>query len=59
VDHRNLNRQVPWLEGVNPTTENLVVAIWHRIEGALPEGVRLARIVLWETPRNSVEYTGE
>jgi 6-pyruvoyltetrahydropterin/6-carboxytetrahydropterin synthase len=59
VDHRNLNRQVPWLEGVNPTTENLVVAIWDRLVDALPEGVRLHRIVLWETPRNSVEYSGE
>lgn len=59
VDHRNLNLEVPWLEGVNPTTENLVVAIWNRMAGALPEGIRLARLVLHETPRNSVEYTGE
>jgi len=58
VDHRNLNLEVPWLEGVNPTTENLVVAIWNRMAGALPEGIRLARLVLHETPRNSVEYTG-
>ncbi len=27
VDHRNLNREVAWLADVNPTTENLVVAI--------------------------------
>ena len=59
LDHRNLNLDVPWLEGVCPTTENLVVAIWERIAPALPEGVRLARLVLWETPRNYVEYTGE
>jgi 6-pyruvoyltetrahydropterin/6-carboxytetrahydropterin synthase len=59
LDHRNLNLEVPWLEGVNPTTENLVVAIWNRMAGSLPEGVRLARLVLHETPRNSVEYTGE
>jgi|APHot6391423262_1040250.scaffolds.fasta_scaffold00818_16 6-pyruvoyltetrahydropterin/6-carboxytetrahydropterin synthase len=58
VDHRNLNLQVPWLKDVNPTTENLVVAVWERIQGGLPEGVRLERIVLWETPRNSVEYSG-
>ena len=58
VDHRNLNLQVPWLKDVNPTTENLVVAVWKRIEGGLPDGVRLERIVLWETPRNSVEYSG-
>jgi 6-pyruvoyltetrahydropterin/6-carboxytetrahydropterin synthase len=59
VDHRNLNLDVPWLTGVNPTSENLVVGIWHRIAPALPAGVRLARLVLWETPRNWVEYTGE
>ena len=59
VDHRNLNLEVPWLEGVNPTTENLVVAIWNRMAESLPEGIRLARLVLHETPRNSVEYTGE
>jgi 6-pyruvoyltetrahydropterin/6-carboxytetrahydropterin synthase len=59
LDHRNLNIEVPWLQGVIPTTENLVVAVWDRLAGTLPEGVRLARIVLHETPRNSVEYTGE
>ncbi len=59
VDHRNLNVEVPWLEGLNPTTENFVVAIWTRLEPLLPSGVRLARLVLWETPRNYVEYEGE
>jgi 6-pyruvoyltetrahydropterin/6-carboxytetrahydropterin synthase len=59
VDHRNLNLEVPWLEGVNPTTENLVVAIWNRLAGTLPDGVRLSRLVLHETPRNAAEYTGE
>jgi 6-pyruvoyltetrahydropterin/6-carboxytetrahydropterin synthase len=58
VDHRNLNLEVPWLSDVNPTTENLVVAIWERLEGELPIGVRLDRVVLRETPRNHVEYTG-
>jgi 6-pyruvoyltetrahydropterin/6-carboxytetrahydropterin synthase len=58
LDHRNLNLEVPWLEGLVPTTENLVVQIWNRIHDRLPEGLRLERIVLWETPRNSVEYTG-
>ena len=59
VDHRNLNLEVPWLAGVIPTTENLVVAIWNRIRDVLPDGIRLARVVIHETPRNSVEYTGE
>lgn len=59
VDHRNLNLEVPWLEGVNPTTENVVVAIWHRLKPEMPEGVDLVRIVLRETARNSVEYCGD
>jgi 6-pyruvoyltetrahydropterin/6-carboxytetrahydropterin synthase len=58
LDHRNLNLDVAWLGSVIPTTENLVVSIWNRLAGGLPEGVRLARLVLYETPRNYVEYTG-
>jgi 6-pyruvoyltetrahydropterin/6-carboxytetrahydropterin synthase len=59
VDHRNLNLDVEWMRDVLPTTENLVVGIWERITEALPGGVRLSRLVLWETPRNYVEYEGE
>lgn len=59
VDHANLNLDVPWLEDVNPTTENLVVGIWKRLAGALPDHAQVVRLVLWETPRNYVEYTGE
>jgi 6-pyruvoyltetrahydropterin/6-carboxytetrahydropterin synthase len=59
VDHRNLNLDVEWMSGMNPTTENLVVAVWERLVDALPARVRLVRLVLWETPRNYVEYCGE
>jgi 6-pyruvoyltetrahydropterin/6-carboxytetrahydropterin synthase len=58
LDHRNLNLDVPWLAGVIPSTENLVVALWNRLAPLVPAG-RLVRLVLWETPRNSVEYAGE
>lgn len=59
VDHRNLNLDVDWMEGVIPTTENLVIGIWERLAPEMPEGVRLKRLVLYETPRNYVEYEGE
>ena len=58
VDHQNLNVDVEWMKGVLPTTENVVVGIWERVSDALPPHVRLARLVLWETPRNYVEYEG-
>jgi 6-pyruvoyltetrahydropterin/6-carboxytetrahydropterin synthase len=56
LDHRNLNLDIPELESVNPTTENLAVLIWTLLEGHLPG--KLKKIVLWETPRNRVEYSG-
>ena len=58
LDHANLNKDVAWLNGVIPTTENLVVAIWNQLAGRLA-GPRLVSIRLWETERNSVEYRGE
>jgi len=58
LDHRNLNLDVPWLSEVNPTTENLVVAIWDRLAPELPGDVTLKRLVIRETPRNHVEYEG-
>lgn len=57
VDHRNLNLEVDFLEGVIPTSENIVVAIWRVLEPAL-KPARLARLVLWETVNNYVEYDG-
>lgn len=54
VDHRNLNTDVPWLEGRIPTAENLAVAFWERIRSELPEGL-LRSVRLWETDKNWVE----
>jgi 6-pyruvoyltetrahydropterin/6-carboxytetrahydropterin synthase len=58
VDHKNLNTEVAWLEGINPSTENVAVAIWGRLASELPTGLRLAKVLLRETPRNWVEYAG-
>ena len=58
TDHRNLNLEVPWLREVKPSTENFAVAIWDRLADALPDGIRLHRVHLRETPNNSAEYLG-
>ncbi|MFO7586926.1 MAG: 6-carboxytetrahydropterin synthase [Gemmatimonadota bacterium] len=57
LDHANLNVDVPWLEDVVPTTENLALAIWRRLEERVGD-VRLVSVRLWETERNMVEYRG-
>ena len=54
VDHRNLNTDVDWLEGLIPTAENLAVAFWERIRSELPEGA-LRSVRLWETDKNWAE----
>jgi 6-pyruvoyltetrahydropterin/6-carboxytetrahydropterin synthase len=58
VDHRNMNLEVEFLRGTIPTTENIVVAFWRRLEPILRPG-RLARLRLWETENHYVEYHGE
>lgn len=59
-DHRNLNLDVPFLAGVIPSTENLVVAFWQQLAGPIAEhGAALHCIRLQETPRNSASYYGE
>jgi len=57
MDHRNLNIDVNFLSGINPTAENIVVACWRELEGRIAQG-RLVRLRLWETPNNYAEYEG-
>jgi 6-pyruvoyltetrahydropterin/6-carboxytetrahydropterin synthase len=54
VDHRNLNSDVPWLEGIIPTAENLAVAFWERMRSELPAG-SLRTVRVWETDKNWAE----
>jgi 6-pyruvoyltetrahydropterin/6-carboxytetrahydropterin synthase len=57
VDHRNMNVEVGFMEGVIPTTENIAVTCW-RILAPHVAPARLARLRLWETENNYVEYEG-
>jgi len=56
-DHRNLNDEVPFLRGIIPSTENLVIAFWNQIAPRITSG-RLHCVRLYETPRNFAEYHG-
>jgi 6-pyruvoyltetrahydropterin/6-carboxytetrahydropterin synthase len=60
VDHRHLNYDVSWLEGVITTAENVAVMIWNRIEPHLKgfEGCRLQKVRLYESRDNFVDYLG-
>jgi 6-pyruvoyltetrahydropterin/6-carboxytetrahydropterin synthase len=56
-DHRNLNEEVDFLQGILPTTENLVIAFWQQIEPLLTSG-RLHCVRVYETESNFAEYFG-
>lgn len=59
-DHKNLNLDVPFLQGVIPTTENLVHAFFEQlrpdVESACTNGGKLYNVKLFETERNIAEY---
>ena len=47
-DHRFLNKEVPEFQRLIPTTENLAIAIWQRLEPRL-RVARLHRVRVYET----------
>jgi 6-pyruvoyltetrahydropterin/6-carboxytetrahydropterin synthase len=60
LDHKNLNLDVPFLEGIMASTENLAIEIWKILAIKLKrENCTLYSIKLYETDNNYVEYFGE
>ncbi|WP_166965721.1 6-pyruvoyl trahydropterin synthase family protein [Yeosuana marina] len=58
LDHKNLNIDVPEFKDLNPTAENIVVVIYDKIKAKLDPKFDL-EVVLYETPRNFVTYSGQ
>ena len=56
-DHKNLNLDVPEFKDLNPTAENIVVVIWQKLRNQIEIKYDL-EVVLYETPRNYVTYSG-
>ena len=57
LDHKNLNIEVEEFKNLNPTAENIAVVIYDKIKPKLMASLDL-EIVLYETPRNFVTYSG-
>jgi 6-pyruvoyltetrahydropterin/6-carboxytetrahydropterin synthase len=57
-DHRHLNLEVPEFRSTVPTTENIAVAIWRRLEGKI-DGAHLHRVRVYESPDLFADYCGE
>ncbi len=60
VDHKNLNIDVAFLKGVNPSTENILVHFWKQLAPEIAKHhCSLHKLKLIETENNYGEYYGE
>ena len=60
-DHRHLNLETHEFAHLVPTTENIAIAAWKRLERAIAStgGAKLSRVRVYETPEIFAEYRGE
>ena len=62
-DHRHLNLEVPEFaeKKLIPTTENIAISAWKRLEPVVSKagGARLSKVRVYETPEIFAEYRGE
>ena len=58
LDHKNLNLDVDFIKGKQPTSENLTIFIWERLKNHL-DTCELYSVKLFETDTISAEYRGE
>ncbi len=60
-DHKHLNLDAPEFAHAIPTTENIAIAAWQRLQPAITAagGAQLSRIRVYETPEIFAEYRGE
>ncbi|CAN9508879.1 unnamed protein product [Ophioblennius macclurei] len=58
LDHKNLDKDVPYFANVVSTTENLAVYIWDNMAKVLPPDT-LYEIKIHETDKNIIVYRGE
>ena len=58
MDHRHLNKEVPEFTTRIPTSENIAVAVWQRLDQKL-NVAKLHRVRLYELPDLFVDYYGE
>jgi 6-pyruvoyltetrahydropterin/6-carboxytetrahydropterin synthase len=58
MDHRHLNKEVPEFAKLIPTTENLAIAIWQRLQPKL-QVAKLHRVRVYEAEDLFADFYGE
>jgi len=58
MDHRHLNKEVPEFANQIPTTENLAIVIWKRLQSRL-QVAKLHRVRVYESQNLFADFYGE
>ena len=58
LDHSQVEKDIDWFRGKQPSTENLVIYIWNQIVDKISNPAYLHCIKLRETPTIYTEYYG-
>ena len=58
LDHSQIEKDIEWFKGKQPSTENLVIFIWEQIFSKIKKPAKLYKIKLRETPTIFTEYFG-
>ncbi|KAH3884334.1 6-pyruvoyl tetrahydrobiopterin synthase-like isoform X2 [Dreissena polymorpha] len=58
LDHKNIDKDVPYFKDTVSTAENIAIFIWDRLEELIPDGL-LYEVKLHETDKNVAIYRGE
>lgn len=58
LDHKNLDKDVPYFKDKVSTAENIAVFIWEKMIEQLPDGL-LYEVKVHETEKNVAVYRGE
>lgn len=59
LDHKNLDKDVPYFRNVVSTTENLAIYIFNELKQLMPNPELLYEVKIYETDNNIVIYRGE
>lgn len=59
LDHKNLDKDVPYFKNVVSTTENVAIYVFDELKKIMPDPDLLYEVKIHETDRNIVLYRGE
>ena len=58
LDHRQIEKDIDWFKGKQPSSENLSIFIWEKINPQISKFTKLNCVRIYETPRIFTDYYG-